>query len=114
MNPFRLGVVGTGWIGAIRARTAAANPLVRELQLADVAPGAAERVAAQTGARSWTHDYRELLDGSAAVDAVIVSTAPETSHHPIARECLQAGKDGLLEAPMVLTLAGADDLIELA
>ena len=110
----RLGVVGTGWIGAIRARTAAANPLVGELHLADIAPGVGERVAAETGALSWTHDHRRLLDGVAAVDAVIVSTAPETSHYPLARDCLQAGKHVLLEKPMGLTLGEADELVELA
>jgi predicted dehydrogenase len=113
MIPFRLGVIGTGWIGAIRARTAAANPLVGELHLADIAPGVGERVAAQTGARSWTDDYRHLLDGG-AVDAVIVSTAPETSHYPIARDCLRAGMHVLLEKPMGLTLGEADELVELA
>ena len=71
-------------------------------------------MAAQTGALSWTQDHRRLLDGAAAVDAVIVSTAPETSHYPLARDCLQAGKHVLLEKPMGLTLQEADDLVELA
>jgi scyllo-inositol 2-dehydrogenase (NAD+) len=114
VSGFRLGVVGAGWIGAIRAVAAAANPLVGELHLADTAPGVGERVAAQTGARSWTDDYRRLLQGATAVDAVIVSTAPETSHHPIARDCLEAGKHVLLEKPMGLTLGEADQLVELA
>jgi scyllo-inositol 2-dehydrogenase (NAD+) len=114
VSRLRLGVVGTGWIGAIRAATAAANPLVDELHLADVAPGVGERVAAQTGARSLTDDYRQLLDGAAAADAVIVSTAPETTHYPIARDCLRAGKHVLLEKPMGLTLGEADELVELA
>src|SRR5205085_436660 len=114
MSAFRLGVVGTGWIGATRAHTAANNPLVGELHLADITPGVGELVAAQTGASSWTEDYRGLLDGAAAVDAVIVSTAPETTHYPIARDCLQARKHVLLEKPMGLTLGEADELVELA
>jgi scyllo-inositol 2-dehydrogenase (NAD+) len=43
-----------------------------------------------------------------------VSSAPETTHYPIAREWLQAGKHVLLEKPMALELEEADELIALA
>lgn len=107
----RLGIIGTGWVGTTRARTAAADGHVTELHLADIVPDRAAHVAEETGATSFTHDYRELLD---AVDAVIVSAAPETTHYPIARDCLLAGKHVLLEKPMALTLNEADDLLRLA
>jgi predicted dehydrogenase len=110
-TPFRMGVIGTGWIGRRRALTAAANPLVTELHLADTRPDIAEEAAREMGATSWTADYRELLE---RVDAVIVSSAPETTHYPIARDCLSAGRHTLLEKPMALTLHEADDLVSLA
>lgn len=109
----RLGIVGVGWIGATRARTAAANGLVGELHLAEIDARTGAQVAEETGARSWTEDYRELLEGD-LVDAVIISTTPETTHYPIARACLEAGKHVLLEKPMALRLEEADHLLELA
>jgi scyllo-inositol 2-dehydrogenase (NAD+) len=102
-------VVGTGWIGGIRASACAAHALVGKLYLADIDERAATVAAEATSAASWTSDYRELLDSDA--DAVIVSSAPETTHYPIARDFIRAGKHVLLEKPMGLTLDQADDLI---
>ncbi|MBO0701378.1 MAG: Gfo/Idh/MocA family oxidoreductase [Candidatus Dormibacteraeota bacterium] len=110
-RPVRIGVIGTGWIGRRRAMTCAAHPLVGELHLADVRAEVAEEAARGCGAASWTTDHRELLD---RVDAVIISTAPETTHHPIARDALSAGRHTLLEKPMGLTLEEADDLLAAA
>lgn len=109
----RLGVIGTGWIGDIRARIAASNAAVGEIHLADIDRVAVTRTAGATGATSWTEDYRDLLEGD-RVDAVIISAAPETTHHPIARACLAAGKHVLLEKPMALTLEESDELVGLA
>lgn len=113
MAALRLGIVGTGWIGENRARTAAADARVAELHLADVDPEAGARAASRTGADSVVTDYHGLL-GADAVDAVIVSTAPETTHYPIARDCLRAGKHVLLEKPMALNACEADELLALA
>jgi predicted dehydrogenase len=109
----RLGIIGTGWVGLTRARTAAADGRVTELHLADLKRETVLLAAAETNATSFRCDYQELLDAD-AVDAVIVSTAPEDTHYPIARDCLAAGKHVLLEKPMALTLDEADDLIEVA
>src|SRR5215472_8859350 len=109
----RLGVIGTGWVGSRRARIAAADGRVSELHLADVKREAVLLAAAETSATCFRCDYQELLDAD-AVDALVVSTAPEDTHYPIARECLAAGKHVLLEKPMALTLDEADDLIEVA
>ncbi|MGH9103583.1 MAG: Gfo/Idh/MocA family protein [Acidimicrobiales bacterium] len=112
-TPFRLGIIGTGWVGSTRARTAAASGHVTELHLADIDPEALDAVARETGAASAVSDYREMLADD-RVDAVIVSSAPETTHHPIARACLAAGKHLLLEKPMALELVQAEQLIDLA
>src|SRR5919198_321094 len=107
-DPISVGVVGTGWIGRRRAETCAAHPLVRELHLADAQEDVAREAAAATGADSFTTDYRDLLG---RVDGVIVSTAPETTPYPVARDCLEAGVHVLLEKPMAFTLEEADELV---
>ena len=45
---------------------------------------------------------------------VYVCTTPEQNHYPITRDCLRAGKHVLLEKPIALELAEADELITLA
>ena len=44
----------------------------------------------------------------------MISATPETTHYPIAKAALLAGKHVLLEKPIALTLEEADELIELS
>ena len=108
-----VGVIGTGWIGEIRARVCAAHPLVESLRLAEIDPEKLERVARETGAQTATSDYRELLRRP-DVDAIFVCTTPETTHYPIAKDCLLARKHTFLEKPMGLALKEGDELMALA
>ncbi len=113
MKRIGVGIVGTGWCGGIRAETCAANALVESLHLAEVRPERLAEVARATGARTATTDYRDLLSVD-AIEAVYVSATPETTHYPMAREFLSAGKHVFLEKPMALELGQADELIGLA
>src|SRR5205809_2562458 len=113
MSEIGVAVVGTGWCGGIRAQTAASNPLVRCLYLAEIRAERLAEVSRATGAKKAVADYRELLD-IADIDAVFVSATPETTHFPMARDCLAAGKHVFLEKPIALELAEADELIALA
>src|SRR5438105_3871882 len=53
----------------------------------------------------------ELL--SRPLDVVVVAT-PNTSHHPIAKQCLSAGRHVVVDKPFTTTLAEARELVELA
>jgi len=53
----------------------------------------------------------ELL--ARAIDLVVIAT-PNTSHHPIAKQCLLAGRHVVIDKPFAPTLAEARDLVELA
>jgi scyllo-inositol 2-dehydrogenase (NADP+) len=46
------------------------------------------------------------------IDLVVVAT-PNTSHHPIAKQCLLAGKHVVIDKPFTVTHAEAEDLIAL-
>jgi len=113
MKQIGVGIVGTGWCGAIRARTCAEHPLVGSLHLAEIRPERLAEVAAATHAASAVADYRELARRD-DIDAVYVSATPETTHFPIARDFLAAGKHVFLEKPIALALEEADELIALA
>ena len=52
----------------------------------------------------------ELL--SRAVDLVVIAT-PNTLHHPIAKQCLLAGRHVVIDKPFTTTMAEADELVQL-
>ena len=113
MKQIGVAIVGTGWCGGIRAETCAANALVKSLHLAEIRPERLAEVAKATAARTATTDYRELLKID-AIEAVYISATPETTHYPMARDFLAAGKHVFLEKPIALELAEADELVALA
>jgi predicted dehydrogenase len=113
MKRIEVAVIGTGWCGGIRAETAAAHPLVSALHVAETRPERLREIAAKTGAKTATADYRELLRND-AIEAVMISATPESTHYPMTRDALAAGKHVLLEKPIAIELSEADELIQLA
>ena len=113
MQKVNIGIIGTGWCGGIRAETCAASPYVSELHIAEIKEARLKEVAEKTKPVTATTDYRALLKND-NINAIIVSATPETVHYPMAKETLLAGKHLLLEKPISLTLAEADELIDLA
>jgi len=113
MREIGVGIIGTGWCGGIRAQTCASHPLVKSLHLAEIRPERLQEVAKASGAGTATSDYRHLLS-MAEIEAIYISATPETTHYPMARDCLAAGKHVFLEKPIALELAEADELIATA
>lgn len=113
MKRINIGIIGTGWCGGIRANTCANSALVDELHIAEIKPERLDEVAKETGAKTATTDHTELL-ANGAIDAFIISATPETTHYPMARDCLKAGKHVFLEKPLAMTLKEADELLDLA
>ena len=113
MKQIGVAIVGTGWCGGIRAETCADHALVKSLHLAEIRPERLAEIAKATGARSAVADYRELLKNP-EIEAVYISATPETTHYPMARDCLSAGKNVFLEKPIAMELSEADELIALA
>ena len=108
MKPINVAVIGTGWCGGIRAETCAAYPLVQDLHVAETRPERLAEIAAKTRAKTATADYRELLKID-DIDAVLISATPETTHYPMARESLLAGKHVFLEKPIALDAQARSD-----
>src|SRR3989454_4917045 len=52
----------------------------------------------------------ELL--TRAIDLVVIAT-PNTSHHPIAKRCLLAGRHVVVDKPFTTTVAEAEELVQL-
>jgi predicted dehydrogenase len=113
MKPIEVAVIGTGWCGGIRAETLAAHPLVKALHIAEVNKVRLQEVKNKTGAKTAIEDYKPFLDDK-SIEAVYISATPETTHYPMAKDCLAAGKHVFLEKPIAMTLEEADELIGLS
>ena len=98
-----------GYLGRFHADKYAALPDVDLVGVADVNPERAREVAAALHTRAFT-DYRELLP---LVEAVSVAV-PTTVHFPVVRDCLEQGRQVLVEKPLATTVAEADALVGLA
>jgi predicted dehydrogenase len=113
VRKINVAIIGTGWCGGIRAVASAASPWVNELHIAETREDRLKEVAALTNPVTATADYRVLLKDP-SIDAVMISTTPEPTHYPIAKESMLAGKHVFLEKPIALELSEADELIALA
>jgi predicted dehydrogenase len=105
--------IGVGWIGGLRAATLARTALVDKLHLCDIKPDRLAEVKAKYKPATTTLDYNDIINNP-NISVVYVSTTPETNHYPIARDCLKAGKNVMLEKPIALELWEADELIMLS
>jgi myo-inositol 2-dehydrogenase/D-chiro-inositol 1-dehydrogenase len=105
----RIGVVGTGVMGADHVRTlASAVPDAEVTAVADVSLERA-RAAAPPGAEALGDPH--ALIASAEVDAVLVASADET-HEALVLACLAAGKPVLCEKPLASTAGAARRVVE--
>ena len=111
MAVVKLALIGCGGMSAAHVRR---FHLLRDrLQLVaavDVDEARARQVREHLPDVRVATDHRSVLD---LVDAVLV-VLPHHLHHPVAKECLQAGKHVLLEKPMANSEAECLDLIATA
>jgi predicted dehydrogenase len=106
-------VIGTGWCGGIRSETLARSALVDKLHICEIRPDRLEEMRQLTKPATATLDYQDIIKNP-NISVVYICTTPETTHFPIARDCLKAGKHVLLEKPIAMELWEADELITLA
>lgn len=108
-NPLRAAVIGVGYLGRFHAQKYAALPGVALVGVVDPDPARAAAVAKELGTAAFA-GHAEL---AGQVDLVSVASTTE-SHFRVARDCLAAGLHVLVEKPVTVTVAEADELIALA
>ena len=113
MGPVEAAVIGTGWCGGIRAETLSRSALPKKLHICEIRPDRLAEVKALTRPASATLDYQDIV-ANENIKVVYICTTPESTHYPIARDCLRAGKHVLLEKPIAMEFWEADELITLA
>src|SRR5436853_3532908 len=106
-------VIGTGWCGGIRSARLSRSALVSKLHICEIRPDRLAEVKKLTNPATAPLVYQDIVKNP-DISVVYISTTPEHTHFPIARDCLKAGKHVLLEKPIALELWEADTLITLA
>ena len=109
MKTVEAAVIGVGWIGGLRADTLSRTALVDKLHLCDIKPDRLAEVKQSYKPATATLDYNDIIKND-NIRVVYISTTPEANHYPIARDCLKAGKNVMLEKPIALELDEADEL----
>jgi predicted dehydrogenase len=106
-EPFRLGLVGCGWIAGRHARAAASLEDVSFVACADLRPDAAAAWAAENGCERSYEDY-ETMVREHALDAVVLATWPNL-HREQVLACIESGVRHIL-CEKALALTGPDAL----
>ncbi len=106
MSKLRTGVIGVGYLGRFHAQKYSSIDGVELVGVADRNLMRSKSVAEECKCRSF-HSYKELLKNVDAVSVVV----PTCDHFGVARDCINAGVDVLLEKPMTVTVAEANNLV---
>jgi len=109
VTPVRVGVIGVGHLGQHHARLYASLPGSTLVGIVDADMRRAKDIAERVGT-AVCDDVGVLLK---QVDAVSIA-APTSAHHAVAKQCLEAGVHVLVEKPITVTPAEAQELIALA
>ncbi len=109
MSALRTAVIGVGYLGNFHAQKYAALPDVELVGVVDSDPGRAAQVATALGTTPYSN-HHELIGRVDAVSVVV----PTQFHHAVARDFLAAGVHVLIEKPITVTIAEADELIAIA
>ena len=109
MDRLPVAVIGCGYLGKFHAQKYAGHPEAALVAVVDTDSGRAKALAAETGSTALS-DYRDLYSQIQAASVVV----PTPLHHAIAKDLLEHGIHLLLEKPMTVTIAEAQELNALA
>jgi scyllo-inositol 2-dehydrogenase (NADP+) len=110
MKCMRVGLVGFGFAG--RIFHANAIEAVEGLELAAIVQRTGDEAALLFPHAKIVRTVEEMLEDT-SIKLVVVAT-PNTSHLPIARQCLLADRDVVIDKPFALNSEEAAELIQLA
>jgi UDP-N-acetylglucosamine 3-dehydrogenase len=107
-------VIGVGNWGKNHARVykeLCQEGVVEAVQICDANQARVRELSSALGIQG-TSDYRRILDDS-RIQAISIAT-PSGTHYQIASECMEAGKDVLVEKPMTMDVGEAEELVKIA
>ena len=108
----KMGIMATGWIADVMARTIAEMPEVESYAVASRSEEKAKVFAEKYGFKKAYGSYEELVKDE-EVELIYVAT-PHSHHYECAKLCLEHGKPVLVEKAFTVNAKQARELIELA
>jgi predicted dehydrogenase len=111
MSPVRVGVVGLGYWGPNLARNAHELDCSELVAICDADPERLAAVSRRFPGVPCVDNFADLISDD-ALDAVVIAT-PVTSHYPLARAALEAGKHVLIEKPLAASSVEGRELLRL-
>ncbi len=107
-----IAVIGLGYWGPNLLRNLYESRACGRLIACDLDDKKLEKIRTRYPAVQTTRDFEQVIS-SPEVDAVVVAT-PVSTHHPLAKKALLAGKHVFIEKPMAADSGTAAELISLA
>lgn len=109
-SPLRVGIVGTGFVAKLRAEILQQDPRVQVVAIA----GKSDRAIALGQELGLTVcEYWSELVMRSDLDLIVVATV-NRDHSAVVAQALRAGKHVIVEYPLALNLAEAQELVQLA
>jgi predicted dehydrogenase len=112
MEKIKVGVIGTGFIGPAHIEALRRLGNIEVAALAECSEGVAKSKAEMLGIEKYYGDYKQLLKDRDIQSVHICS--PNYLHYQMAKEALEAGKHTICEKPLAISVAEAEELVELA
>lgn len=110
MRPVGVGIIGSQFISSIHAEALRAYPHAEIRAVASPTPGHAQAFAERFSIAHHLTDHKKML-AMPEIDMVVVGV-PNDLHHRITLDAAAAGKHVVMEKPLCLNLAEADQMID--
>jgi predicted dehydrogenase len=107
-----VGVIGCGYWGPNLIRNFSNLKTSKVLACADINENRLTHMKQLYPGLRTTTDFREII-ADPGIDALVIAT-PVSSHYPVAREALEAGKHVFVEKPLAQSIDEGAKLVELA
>lgn len=112
MEKIKVGVIGTGFIGPAHIEALRRLGNIEVTALAESSEELAKSKAQLLSIEEYYGDYKQLIKNKDIQSVHICS--PNYLHFQMAKESLEAGKHTICEKPLAISVAEAQELVELA
>ena len=113
MDKVKIGVIGLGGVAQlVHLPNFSKIPNAELTAVAEVNKNRLQTISDKFNVKQRFSSYNDMLEKS-SIDAVIIAT-PTSTHKDIAIDCLNAGKDVLVEKPMSRTYTESKQIVDAA
>jgi predicted dehydrogenase len=111
MSTVKIGVIGAGYWGPNLIRNFSQLPQADLRMVCDLQQERLDHIQSRFPEVQTSRNYLDLIHSD--VEAVVVAT-PVSTHYPLVKACLQAGKHVLVEKPLACNSAEGEEMVDLA